>query len=827
MISNFTTLPSLIAQTKSAGSDVRDRVVYELSRLTQFDDPRTVWMVLAVAAVLLVGYVSWLYHRERDALRGPLQWLLTGLRLTALAALALYFLGPEKRIDQQIVTDSQVVVLVDTSQSMSVEDETTPQQSKTARSEVVREMLTDSSLIAKLRREHDVVLALFDEKLNRIHRWERLDVVEGDNSDTEKLVGSSEPEAPWVTQLEPQGGETRLGSALRSVLEEESDGPLAGVIVVSDGGQNSGAEPLDAADLAGQRKSPIYTIGVGSTEPRRNLRVQELTAPSRVYPDDKATASCLIKAEGFAGRTVEVELIAREAGLTGTLGDRIGNKQVTFVEDGEVVPLKFDFEPVEVGRLALELRIIAPPDDQYAADNRREVEVEVVESESRVLLVASGPARDYRFLRNQLRRDQHMLVDVWLQMAQAGVSQDADNLLSNFPESKEELYNYDCIVAFDPDWTLLDAQQVEMLETWVAEEAGGLVVIAGPVQTAGWVQSPEHAPIRSLYPVEFQRRLTLLDDGLYGSETPWPLDFSRDGLESDFLWLGDTAGESRSAWSEFDGVFGCYAVKGAKPGARVLARYSDPDAGLSVDRPVYMAEHFYGAGRVLYLGSSELWRLRSLSVEYFEVLYTQLIRHVSQGRLLRGSSLGQLLVQRDRYSITDDVVVRAQLSTASREPLLAEQVTARVIAPNGNGRNLVMAADEDRAGNFVGQFSVRQEGSYRVELAVPDAPDEQLVRRLQVVAPNLEFDKTRRDEALLAALANRSGGRYYATSTSAVEGNQNLQPVADTIESRAETRILRGTPDRDFTEWLNRLLLGVICGALCLEWIVRRLSRLA
>jgi len=359
-----------------------------------------------------------------------------------------------------------------------------------------------------------------------------------------------------------------------------------------------------------------------------------------------------------------------------------------------------------------------------------------------------------------------------------------------------------------------------------------LIVVAGPVHTAGWVQNPEYLKIRSLYPVEFQRRLTLLDDGLYGSESPWPLEFSRDGEESDFLWLGDSATESRSHWSQFPGVFGCYAVKGPKPGARVLARYGDPDAGLTAERPVYLAEQFYGAGRVLYWGSSELWRLRSLSIEHFEVLYTQLIRHVSQGRLLRGSSLGRLLVERDRYSIGDDVVVRAQLSTASREPLVADRVMARVIGPDGKGRNLPMLADADRQGNFVGQFSVRQEGAFRIELAVPDATlsagsDEPLVRRVQVTAPNLEFDETRRNESLLAGVANRSGGRYYASLASAVAGNNDLRPVAEGIESRAETKILRGTPDRDFTEWLNRLLLGVICGALCLEWISRRLMRLA
>jgi len=807
----------LLAQTSSGDGQVRELVAYELGRLAKFDDPRVLWAVVGTTFVLLASFVTWFYYRERDTLRGPWRVLLASLRIVALAALVLYFLNLEKRIDQQIVTESQVVVLVDTSLSMSVEDATSPQQTNISRSEAVGQLLVESPLLATLQQEHNVVLAVFDKQLTRVTRWERASAQE----DPTKT-----PTTRWVDLLQPRGAETRLGEALRNVLQEENEGPLAGVIVFSDGGHNSGAAPLKIADKAGERQTPFYMVGVGSTAPRRNLRVLELNAPSHVYPDDKATVHCLIHGEGFVGRTVDVELTAREAGVAGAQGDRIGKEQITFHEEGEVVSLKFDFEPVEVGRLALEVRIVAPPDDQYAADNRREVEVEVVETESRILLIASGAARDYRFLRNQLRRDPHMRVDVWLQLAKPGISQDADKMLHRFPETKADLYTYDCIVAFDPDWTLLDARQVEMLQSWVAEEAGGLVVIAGPIHTATWVQSPEHVGIRALYPVEFQRRLTRLDDGLYGSKTPWPLEFSRAGEESDFLWLGDSANESRSSWAQFAGVFGCYAVQGPKPGARVLARYSDPDAGLSVARPVYLAEHFYGAGRVLYLGSSELWRLRSLGVKYFEVLYTQILRHVSQGRL-RGSSLGRLLLQRDRYSVGDEVIVRAKLSTESREPLITQQVTARLIGPDGNGQNLKMAAEEDRPGNFVGQFSARQEGSYRIELPVPDVLDEQLVRRLQVVAPNLEFDRTRRDESLLAALANRSGGRYYGSLQTAVEGNNNLRPVAEWLDSRAETRILRGRPDHDFTEWLNRILLGVICGSLCLEWLLRRLMRLA
>jgi hypothetical protein len=366
-----------------------------------------------------------------------------------------------------------------------------------------------------------------------------------------------------------------------------------------------------------------------------------------------------------------------------------------------------------------------------------------------------------------------------------------------------------------------------MLDSWVAEEAGGLIVVAGPIYTLSWSQSPELGKIRALYPVEFQRRLTLLDDGLYGSKTPWPILFTREGEEAEFLWLADDAVESRVRWEEFPGVYGCYAVKGPKPGARVLGYYGDPDASLSGDYPVYMAEQFYGSGRVFYLGSGELWRLRSLDPAYFEVLTTRLIRHVSQGRLLKGSSRGRLLVEQDRYSVGDEVVVRAQLLSASREPYLADQVTAQVVEDGGRSSNLTMQPDKSRPGNYIGQFTVKGEGSYRIQLAVPDAVDEQLVRRIQVVVPDLEFDHTRRNDELLAALAARTDGMYYTDLTAAVNGTDDLKPIGELIESRAETRTLRGTPDPVFGERWNKILLAVICGALCLEWLLRRLVKLA
>jgi hypothetical protein len=631
------------------------------------------------------------------------------------------------------------------------------------------------------------------------------------------------------TALLPQGSETRLGQSLRQAINDERAGPLAGVVVFSDGGQNAGIDPSAAIAVARDAKVPIFTVGLGADRRPANVRVSDLVAPSRAYPGDSFKITGYLQSEGLADRAVTVELLSRSADEAGAAdgGKLEGSDRVTLGGRGEIVPVKFDITPSEKGRRIYRLRVKAPPEDSNANDDQQEVDVEIVDRKTRVLLVASGPTREYIFLRNQLQRDKETVTDVWLQSASAeGVSQDAHTVLTEFPSTPQALFEYDAIVAFDPDWKALDADQVDLLERWVAEKAGGLVVLAGPVQTDRWVQDPKLGKIRGLYPVEFNRRMSLMEEGRFGSTTPWPIDFSREGLEAEFLWLADSAPRSQQIWSSFPGVFGYYGVRGAKPGATVYGRYSDPESGTGDQRPVYLAGQFYGAGRVVYLGSGEMWRLRSLSDSYFEQFYTKLIRHVTQGRLLLGSSRGMLLVDRDRYLLGNTVIVRAQLSNVQFEPLERPSVTLELIHPDSMTESLQLAADPARKGMYVGQFTALKEGTYRMQLDVPEGEGEQLTRRIQVKVPDLERENPQRNDALLSEIAQRTGGLYYV-GAEAVLGGQGVPPLVNQLRDRTEVTYLAGVTDRDFEhDWLQGLLIA-ICAALCLEWTIRRLSKLA
>jgi hypothetical protein len=826
------------APTPSISQSATERVVYEISRLRNYDDERLPAALITAVVIALVAVVWYLYRRDTLELSRAPRYVTVLLRLIALAGLLVFFLGIERRTTREVVNNSQVAVLVDVSQSMGLGESENATEAGGTRIQAVVNALSNSPLVSDLRKSHDVNVARFERDVEPVVSMPKSPEpgVESQEPDKkangEKRSPAFDSKLPaldsfdWNAALQPRGTETRLGQALADELRLYHDAPLAGIVVMSDGAQNAGIEPSAAIEAARQAGVPLYAIGFGSTSSPRNIALRDLVVPTRAFPHDTLNIAGYLQASGYAGQSVDVELTRRRSQDKGGAGTPVATKHVLMGPDGEMVPVSFDLEPSEPGTFVFKLRVKAPADDGNPRDNEREAEVEVVDRKTRVLLFASGPMRDYQFLRNQLHRDATMIVDVLLQTAQTGISQDANTILDHFPSTAEELYKYDCIVAFDPDWTKLDAAQVELVEKWISEEAGGLIAVAGPIQTPRWIRSTEHAKLRDLYPVEFQHRITLMDDAQYSGQNPWPLTLDRAGREAKFLWLGKTAEESEAAWDNFPGVYGFFGVKGEKPGATVYARFSDPQAG-GGQRPVYLASQFYGAGQVFYIGSGELWRLRGSDPAYFEVLYTKLIRHVSQGRILRGSSRGSLLVERDRYELGEPVVVRARLSDSQHKPLTDPSVPAQLLRPDGTSEPVKLSAIADKPGMYVGQVTVMQEGTYQLALPIPGGTEEPLSKYIQVRVPDRERTHAERNDTLLASITKETGGVYYRQLETAIHGDKSTPPLSEVIKSRAEIKLVKGAPDKDFARAQMSWLLAIIAGSLFVEWIVRRLNRLA
>lgn len=772
------------------------------------------------AAVALAAFVVWMVNRDAAELPRSLRGLLATLRLGAAAAVLAAVLDVQRIAEHELVFPSRVAVLVDSSASMSLPERDGDAAETRGRRAV--ELLESGGLLAALAPRQEVSIWRFDADAAPV----ALLPVAAEAAGEAQAAASD-----WPSAVAPQGYETRLGEALAAVLDREPGGVLAGVIVLTDGGNNAGVDPLAAAARLAKAGVRVEAVGLGSDVLPVNVRVADVIAPARVFPGDTFSVTAYLQAQALAGQTVTVELVEEPAdeanGATAPAAGRVIDAlDAVLAADGELAAVRFDVPGLATpGPRRLAVRVRPPAADTAPGDDTQAAAIEVVDRVTRVLLMAGGPGREYQFLRNVLHRDPSFEVDVLLGTAAPGMSQDARRILDAFPPADEALAAYDAVVAIDYDWRLLEPPGWSRLERWVAGQSGGLLLVAGGIHTASWPGDPRAAPLRGLFPVELRRVEQVPLGGAAGEEEPMPLEFTRDGADAEFLWLAAGSDASRIVWSEFPGVHDCFPADEAKPGATIYARVARPGAAAGEPRRIFLAGQLYGSGSVFYAGSGELWRLRGVDEAAYERLAAQLVRHVSQGRLMRGTHRARLLVDRDRHAIGGTVQVRLVLAD---EPTAAaaRPLVARVIGPDGATLPMSLVPEPGRPGTLQGGFVAAREGGWRIEVEAGTGPAvERLVRRIQVQLPDRELARPRLDRSLLAQLADRTGGtaRFPAATWSAAES----EALAASFPDRSRREYETGAADANFKQRLNAALLALGGGCLCLEWVVRRLAKLA
>ena len=104
-----------------------------------------------------------------------------------------------------------------------------------------------------------------------------------------------------LRRVEATGSQSRLGDGIRQVLTELRGRPPSAIVLLTDG-QTTEGEPLaKAAELAARKGVPLFTIGLGSAEPARDLELTELLVDDVVFVDDAVRFQAKLLARGFAG----------------------------------------------------------------------------------------------------------------------------------------------------------------------------------------------------------------------------------------------------------------------------------------------------------------------------------------------------------------------------------------------------------------------------------------------------------------------------------------------------------------------------------------------
>jgi hypothetical protein len=797
---------------------------------TEFDLPQTAghWTLLAVMALATVG-IFWFSFRDARKLHPLLRIWLLALRITVIVGLFIIALNPQTRTQRESSLPSQVILALDTSLSME-QPEVDPRLEPGGRTrwEAVLELLQEGGLIDELQSNHVVDVYTFDSDLGETrYRFATrfVPVAEGMEVSTETSEQSDLIADPstvdWQTLLAPRGVSTRIGDSLDTLLAEGKGRTLSGIAVITDGASNAG-RGVDAPNERAIRDDvTLVAIGVGSTVEPVNLQVAKMVVPQDVALQDSFDITALVQSQGLEGtnlsRDVTVTLLERHEGEEQPT--ETASKLVTLAEDGIPVDVEFPIIPEAAGEVEYTIEVSGNGvTETMTDDNSLARRVNIFDRPVQLLMIAGGPGRDYQFVRNMLHRHSGFDVDVWLQTGVVGISQDSRNLLFDFPSTRTDLYAYDAIIAFDADFAQLTPEEQEILRDWVFQEGGGLLMCAGDVytKTLAVAMGEDQKAIRDICPVVLQPMGTRVTGG--AADQAWPLGLTDEGNIADFLRLSNDPIESARVWTDFKGVFASYPIQARKAGCTVYIEFTDPFSRGNAGQPALLSGQRYGQGNSFFLGTSEIWRIRSLSEDYYNEFWTNLVRKVSEGRSRRGQQRAMFILEGREVTLGQTVPVRARVLSPTSEPLEQDEITIEVFQPSGRPvtPQVVLRREEGRPAEFVGSFRASEAGVWQLQLFAEGLTDP-VVEEIRVLNPPLELANLRQDVTALNELVDGTGGRYLT-----------LEEAPAVLPDLFENKTQYITIDEQLQElWDRQWVLYLLVTLLGLEWLTRKLVKLA
>lgn len=645
-------------------------------------------------------------------------------------------------------------------------------------------------------------------------------------------------------------GGTNVGGSALQVLKAESASYLQAIVIVSDGQSNIGSSESVHEFLARvnnpKRKVPVITVGVGQYRQPASIRIDDLQAPQIARPDDRFPVRVPVVGTGLRDQEFDVvlELVRSKDNvgnpLKGEQKFRLPAKRGKFKGAGDypqdVVEFEVDLQQLRgikagseksrdlEGEWEIVARVPRNTRESFAEPEHISdppTRVLVQNKELRVLLFAGGPTRDYQFLRTLLFREvqeKRMELSVYLQTGkEEGVDQDVagERLLSHFPnrlgqddpsDKYSSLNMYDVLIAIDPDWNALEASQIKMLEQWVGRDAGGVIFIAGPVNSFQLARSREELqPLRSIFPVVLRDfRLTPLGLGV-DTTRPYPLHFAPAATGVDFLKLDEKGEEPTAGWERFfwgdagapsskdarpvRGIFNYYPVDSIRPDSTVLATFGGPEATRisdGKDEQPYLVTMRYGNGKTVYLSSGETWRLRQYREAFHERLWIKMARFAASGSTQQ-KKYGRILM--GRKSPAGSVSFEAQIKGADLMPLPRDTKPMVFVRKRGaeeakpeSFELRPKTTQGDWHGWFTGSFKVRDAGEYEFTIPIPNTT-ESLSHQLEVYRPNIEEANVRENHKELYHLATEAApllNRLPGETRKEVE--KLLQPVAEELK---------------------------------------------
>lgn len=760
------------------------------------------WVMLAVLVLVAILYTVFTYRSVRKVPTKGRKLMIACLLIT-LALLITIIAMPAAKVRFAKNYRPTMLVLIDTSRSMGVEDNRLSQEDLEEALKILAEVPLDEKVSAQDLRdkmEHieghsrlDLIRALVDhpdiDLLRRVNDRFELRFFSFDEGIAPE--GGADNAEGWLAARKALGEGSRIGSALKEAVSRYNGQPIAGAMVFSDFGWVKGEDPVHVAGELERRGIPVYTIPMGLPAPP-DAMIAEVIAPEAVFRGDPVTLRVRVESRGLASRNSSLSLKVN--------GEEQELEPLVFEDGAQFVELKFSPEQ-ESGVLELGFEVDGTDADSNPKNNTAMHRLRIIDEKIKVLYIEGMPRWEFRYLRWVLLRNPHLQTRFLMTEGDPDLAKMSPHFMPGFPSDVRNIFEYDLIILGDVSSKYFKPGQLELLETQIKEHGGSLIMIGGTMHAPA---SYQDTPVDTILPINIGVGKPRVVANNVSPRLP------NDQALSPITTLFDEPEANQRVWSRVRPLGRLPVLTGPKPSANVLLEL--PSQNTSEPPYPLVSWHPYGKGKAMFVASDRLWRLRlEVGDAHHAKFWGQSIQFLAMSRLLGQNKRISLQTERKRYNPGEPVRVYANVLSETYQPVVKESHTVLIKRPGyeDDVQQLKLVPDPQTPGLYFGTIPAGDEGEYVLGPQAHEAEFSSMVE-FNVAQDSLEDRDISAKPELASAIAEASGGQVVAPV--------DLPGFIDGLPSQPMSRIV----SREIELWDTPLLYLLLVLFAGLEWYLRR-----
>jgi uncharacterized membrane protein len=691
------------------------------------------WM-LVLLILAAAGGLAWLIRsrlaQAAPVMRGWRAWIIWGLQTLLAAVLLVLLWHPAITVAELKPQQNMIAVLVDDSRSMAISEEGSTRQAQAVKA-------LESGVLASLNRSFQTRLYRVDNVPARIDS---------------------------LKDLKPSAPSTRLGDSLKQLSDETSDLPIGAVVLLSDGGDNTGGISADAINALRARHIPVHTVGFGRERAAHDVELDDAVIAPRALADSRLAAKITLHQRGYAGSKINITVRDVSSGQ----GKVLASRAISVGPEGNLQTETLMFDIGGAGARTLQIAAGPLANEENTANNTLTRVVNVGADPRRILYIEGEPRWEYKFIR-QAEEDDRMVQIVSMvrtsenKIYRQGIS-DPKELAGGFPARAEDLFGYQGLIIGSVEAGYFNPVQQELIHEFVDRRGGGLLLLGGQFSMAdgGWNASHLTDLMPTTLPIQtgtFHREA----DPKNGT-THTTAELAPAGMDSIITRIVDDPAANAAKWKKLPYLMDYEDPGIPKPGAAVLASMITPE-GRTL--PLLITENFgHGRTGIMATGGSWRWQMSSpLGDTAHDLFWQQLLRWLvsdTPGHVVASVPAQMLL---DNGAVTITAGVRDQ----QYNPAPDAKVEAHILGPSGVSALVEMTPVPDNPGQFQAAWSAPKPGAYLTEVTAQRVDpgtrtlkelgrDVLTFQRMDGVVENFHTEQNR---DLLERLAAQTGGQYW------------------------------------------------------------------